>query len=280
MAAAWHQRGAAIHGLVRSPPSAEQLDKLGGNAIEADLDAPDTLPTLPAEGALVYYCAPPPGGEGEEDPRLGAVLERMTGQHPARFIYISTSGVYGDCRGAWVTEETPANPQTGRSRRRWSAEQALSAWAAAHDVDYLILRVPAIYGPHRLPLKRIEHGEPVVRMRESPWTNRIHIDDLARVCVAMADKGERRGVYNVSDGHPTKMTAYFNRVADFFGLPRPPAISLTEAQAQMSDTMYAFWCESRRVDNSKMRRTLDMPLVYPNLEAGLAACAQAGRDEA
>jgi nucleoside-diphosphate-sugar epimerase len=191
---------------------------------------------------------------------------------PARIVYISTTGVYGDCQGEWVTEETPTHPRSTRGARRLDAETALLDWHRTSGVPVVILRVPGIYGPGRLPLERITQGTPVVREEEAPYSNRIHADDLARVCVAAADRGRAGELYNISDGQPTTMTDYFYRIADALDLPRPPAVSMAEARKQLTPGMVSFLEESRRIDNRKMREKLGMELLYPNLESGLPTC--------
>jgi len=267
----WRRRGFPVSAVVRSVASADRLREAGIHTRAADLDDPDTLGPVRADDAIVYYFAPPPP-HGSGDPRLGGVLERIQGQHLRQLIYISTSGVYGNCRGAWVTEDTPANPATDRGRRRWAAERQLQHWSRENTVPTHILRVPGIYGPKRLPLDRIRQGQPVVDEKESPFTNRIHVDDLVQVCVVCAERCPDSAVFNVSDGHPTTMTDYFYRVADAFGLARPPVVSLEEARERMSPAVYSFWQESRRLDNQKMLEVLGVTLKYPTLEEGLADC--------
>jgi len=190
-------------------------------------------------------------------------------QAPAKVVYISTSGVYGDCGGDWVTEETPVNPQTSRAKRRLDAETALSTWGAQVGTAVVILRVTGIYGPGRLPLARLQQGHPVLVEAESPPTNRIHADDLAAVCVAAADRAAGGEIFNVSDGQPGTMTQYFNAAADLLGLPRPPQVSMAQAQQVMSPMMLSYLTETRRMDNRKLREQLGVTLRYPELESGL-----------
>ena len=263
------QRGHHIMALARSPTNAKRLQAQGITVIEGDLDDPHSLSNVTAFGALVYYFAPPPG-EGETDPRMENFLAALNGPQPAKLVYLSTSGVYGDCKGAWVTEETPVNPQTSRARARLAAETTLSLWSASHNIPSVILRVGGIYGPDRLPIERIQQGVPVVRVEECPYTNRIHADDLTTVCIA-AERGTPGAIYNVSDGNPSTMTDYFNAVADYLNLPRPPQISLAEAQKVLSPGILSYLNESRRMDNRRMLNELGVTLRYPNLEAGLAA---------
>lgn len=236
-----------------------------------DLDRPLSLAGLPVADAIVFYLAPPPD-TGSGDPRMRTFLGTLRPDGPpARIVYISTSGVYGDRQGAWVSEDTPPAPTTDRARRRLDAETALLDWHRSSGVPVVILRVGGIYGPGRLPLERLRRGEPVVREEEAPYTNRIHADDLAYVCILAAQRGRPGAIYNVSDGKPTTMTDYFKKVADKYGLPRPPQISLAEARTRLSPAMLSYIEESRRLDTRRLREELGVELRYSNLAAGLAA---------
>jgi nucleoside-diphosphate-sugar epimerase len=266
-------RGQHVTGVVRSPASAGQLRALGIDALCLDLDAGARY--LPGSGGGVSglcYFAPPPSS-GVQDTRMRGVLEVLDNtSRPQRIVYISTSAVYGDCRGDWITEEQPVQPATSRGLRRLDAERQLQAWAAHHHVEWVILRVPGIYGPGKLPLERLRKGLPVLREADSPYTNRIHADDLAAICVAALDSEHHDAVYNVSDGHPSTMTDYFFRVADAAGLPRPPVVAREEAQLVLSEGMLSFLQDSRRMSNKKLLRDLRVTLRYPDLETGLRSC--------
>lgn len=262
-------RGAIVAGLVRDDAGAERLRRYDITPVSGDLDDPATLAGLPTAGRLIFYMAPPPGG-GMLDPRLRNFCAAIgAGQAPAKVVYLSTSGVYGDCGEGWVTEATPVNPQTSRARRRVDAETVLQEWGAALGVPVVVLRVTGIYGPGRLPLARLQQGHPVLREAESPPTNRIHADDLATVCLAAADQGEASDVFNVSDGQPGTMSQYFNTAADLLGLPRPPQVSLAEARQVMTPMMLSYLTETRRMDNRLMLERLGVTLRYPDLESGL-----------
>ncbi len=246
--------------------------------VQGDLDRPVTLPDLPTRDARVYYFAPPPPS-GTADPRLGNFLASIAPDAlPARIVLISTSGVYGDCHGEWVTEDRPPRPDADRARRRLDAEQQLRAWGEAHARPVVILRVPGIYGPGRLPEERLRAGEPVLCEEESPWSNRVHIEDLVRACLAAGERNRPAAVYNISDGHPTTMTDYFNRVADVLGLKRPPPITLAQARAELSEGMQSYLAESKRLDNRRMREELGVEPRYPDLKQGLAACVAEDAD--
>jgi nucleoside-diphosphate-sugar epimerase len=266
--------GQRVAALARSEATASALRQRGLEALRGDLDAPASLSGLPAHVPVLYYFAPPPA-TGEGDPRLSALLAALPADAlPERAVYISTSGVYGDCGGAWVDEDWPLNPRTDRARRRAAAERALLDWGGLRGVACVVLRVPGIYGPDRLPKERLRRGLPVVDEREAPYSNRIHADDLAQACCAAARRGRAGAAYNASDGHPTTMTDYFQRVADALGLPRPPAIGMEQARRTFSPGMLSFLDESKRLDNRRMLSELGVALRYPDLASGLAACQE------
>lgn len=272
------EEGAAVAVLTRSREKAARFREQGIEALVGNLDQPDTLVGLPTRGRVVFYFAPPPGG-GITDPRVRAFCAAVRpGDEPAKVVYLSTSGVYGDCGDRPVTEETPANPQTSRAKRRYDAESVFRAWGEERGVAVVILRVTGIYGPGRLPLQQLTSGQPVLLESEARLTNRIHADDLARVCLAAAARGEAGEIFNVSDGHPGTMTEYFNAVADALGMPRPRQVTLAEARQVMAPLMYSYVTESRRLDNGKMLARLGVELRYPTLAAGLKASLPATTD--
>lgn len=261
-----------VSGCVRSKESAAALDRSGIRAVTVDLDRPAAKSGWAYGFDAVFYFAPPPP-QGEQDLRMQAFLQALDVEaSPRRIVYISTSAVYGDCQGAWISESQAVNPATARGQRRLDAEQHLMAWCDAHDVQWILLRVPGIYGPGKLPLARLRKGTPVLREEDSPYTNRVHADDLAHVCVAAMKGSHANTVYNVSDGHPSNMTDYFFKVADAAGLPRPPTVSRVEAQELLSAGMLSFLKDSRRMSNSKMLAELAVTLRYPDLDAGLPSC--------
>jgi len=271
VAARYLAAGRQVVGVVRSEGSAALLDAAGIEPRIADLANPP-LPALPLAGADLFYFAPPPP-KGEQDPLVANLIRHFDHcGRPRRVVYISTTGVYGDCGGAWVDEMRPVNPVAPRAKRRWDAECAWQAWREASDGEIVILRVPGIYGPDRLPLERLRAGLPLVCEAEAPYTNRIHAEDLADVCVAAMRRGRSGEVYNAGDGHPGTMTDYFNRIADRAGLPRPPQIPLVAAAERLSEGMLSYMRESRRLDNRKLREDLGVVLRYPSLEEGLPSC--------
>jgi len=273
----WLQRGLPVHGLARSETCAEAMWAAGITPQHADLDLAESLAGLVlAPHTLLYYFAPPPG-TGKMDPRMSRFIAALSAaavpssdSHlPERVVLISTSGVYGDHQGGHVNEDTPPNPQVDRARRRLDAEQQLRAFGVERQVPVVVLRVGGIYGPDRLPIKRLQQRVPMVHEHLSPQTNRIHADDLAQVCVAAAQRGRSGAIYNVSDGTHSNMTEYFTAVADHLGLPQPPLVEWSEAERTLSAGMMSYLKESRHMDNQRMLRELGVQLRYPNLAAGL-----------
>jgi nucleoside-diphosphate-sugar epimerase len=255
-------QGHHVTGIVRSDATAQHLREQQHEVLVHDLDSDVALPIA---ASIIYYFAPPPLN-GSTDPRLRRVLAKLV--HGVRIVYISTSGVYGDCAGRWIDEDEPLKPVSERARRRLDAEHALATWGG----DYVILRVPGIYGPGRLPRERLQKNLPVVRESESPFTNRIHADDLANVAIKAAERGEAGAAYNVSDGQPTTMCDYFTRCATLLQLPPPPQISLEEARRVFTPAMWSFMEESKRLLTTRLRAQLDFVPRYASLEQGLAAC--------
>lgn len=269
--------------LVRSGKSESRLHAAGIRTLRIDLDgAPDPAgqPQLAAaaDHAAVVYLVPPPDS-GATDPRLDAFLEQVSGSTPAVFVYISTTGVYGDADGATVDERTPVAPVNDRSRRRVAAESAARGWCAARGVRCVILRVPGIYGPHRLPLERLQRGEPALRDEDAGPGNRIHVDDLVAAVVAAIDNPPAQGIYNVTDGDHSSTTSYLQLTAAAAGLPPPVLVSKAEARERIPPGMLSFLLESRRVDNRRMCDELGLLLQYPTLRSGIVASLAEMRKE-
>jgi nucleoside-diphosphate-sugar epimerase len=262
--------------LVRSEEHGGKLEQLGYRTIIATLDDPAGMPVLETTGGeVLLYCVPPPGG-GLFDTRARNFCASLAlSAPPAKIVYLSATSVYSETNGGVVTEDSPTTPASAMGKRRLDAEAAFREFGAAHGTSVVILRISGIYGPGRLPLIQISQGQPLLREEESGPSNRIHADDLARICLAAAEKGGDGDIFNVSDGHPGSMTSYFNAAADALGMPRQPQVALEEARQAMSPLMFSYVSESRVVDNSRMLERLDIRLRYPTLAEGLPASVQA-----
>ncbi len=188
---------------------------------------------------------------------------------PRRVVYLGTSGVYGDCGGAYVDESRAVAPQSDRARRRADAESALAEWGSARGVEIVILRVPGIYAADRLPLERLRKGTPVLRAEDDGYTNHIHADDLAAICVRALERDAPAGVYNASDDSELKMGDWFDLVADRHGLQRPPRIARADAERLIPPALLSFMRESRRLVNRRLKDALGIALRYPTVFEGV-----------
>jgi nucleoside-diphosphate-sugar epimerase len=244
-----------------------------------DLDHPQTLAGLPPADA-VLHCAPPPSSEAT-DTRTANLLSALESHRilPTRFVYISTSGVYGDCGGALVDESREVNPQSARARRRVDAERQLARWCAAHGTALVVLRAPGIYAVDRLPVARLRAGTPVLRDADDVYTNHIHADDLAAICARALDDRAPTGIYNASDDTQLKMGDWLDLVADVAGLGRPQRIARDEAEGRIPVELLSFMNESRRLDNTRLKQTLGVQLRYPTVREGLRHERAAGADQ-
>jgi len=227
-----------------------------------DLDRP----LEPRTAQALLHCVPPPAS-GDGDPRTAHLLEALRGVR--RIVYISTSGVYGNCEGALVDEARPVNPQTGRGRRRADAEGQLQRWSAEHGVALVILRAPGIYASDRLPIERLRAGTPVLRTEDDVYTNHIHADDLAAAAVRALELDAPPGIYNVADDSDLRMGDWMDLVAGHAGLPKPPRVPRSRIAEHVPPHLLSFMNESRRLDNRRMKAVLGVKLRYPTVHEGL-----------
>jgi nucleoside-diphosphate-sugar epimerase len=244
-----------------------------------DLDRPESLAALAAADAVLHCAPPPPAGDSDtRTANLLIALER-TRILPSRFVYVGTSGVYGDCGGALVDETRLPNPQSARAKRRADAESRLALWCKSRAIALVVLRAPGIYAADRLPLERLRAGMPVLRDADDVYSNHIHADDLAAICARALDEDAPAGTYNASDDSEMKMGDWFDLVADRAGLPRPPRIARAEAAGRLPAELLSFMSESRRLGNARLKQALGIRLRYPTVREGLKHALLAGTHE-
>jgi hypothetical protein len=241
--------------------------------ISFDLDKPELQPLYNPEiynQSSILYLVPPPA-TGKTDPRMRNFLTLIEQSEylPKKIILISTTGVYGQCDGVWVDETFAVNPQVDRAYRRADAEKQLQDYCTEKSITCTILRVSGIYAEDKLPLERIKKQLPIVNESDSPYSNRIHAEDLSNICCQSLEQNHP-GVFNCSDSSPTTMYDYFTRLADSFHLTKPPVINMQQAQSQLSPGMLSYMQESRRISNKKLLQTFKLKLNYPSLDSFLS----------
>lgn len=244
----------------------------GAQPIWADLDDVASLRRLAGLAERIVYLAPPPG-QGQRDTRTRrflAVLRRPK-IGPKQIIYLSTSGVYGDCAGAMVSETRPPRPTNARAERRLDAETEWRRFGAQSGARVSVLRVPGIYARERLPLERLQKNLPALCAADDVFTNHIHADDLARLICATLRYGAPNRIYNASDDSALKMGDYFDLVADHFALPRAPRLAQEDAEKALSPLQFSFMRESRRLDNRRIKEELKAQLHFAHVALGLKA---------
>jgi nucleoside-diphosphate-sugar epimerase len=270
--------GVRVLALTSSPQRVPALRSAGVVPLRGDLDRPRSLARLAALGDRVLHLAPPANeeqGEWWRDRRTQALLAALRRRTPpAAFVYASTSGVYGDCQGERVAEARPLAPHTPRAQRRADAERQVRVFARGAQVRASLLRIPGIYAPDRAggtPRERLLKGTPVLQARDDVYTNHIHADDLARALLAALWRGRPQRAYNACDDSALKMGDYFDLAADLYGLPRPARVPRAAAREQLPLLVLSFMSESRRLDNTRMKRELRVALRYPQVADGLQA---------
>jgi nucleoside-diphosphate-sugar epimerase len=269
------QRHVRVVALTSSPARVAALRDQGVTPVVGNLDTPATLQRLAGWATRVLHLAPPPL-QGSTDPRTLALTRMlMRRSAPLSVVYGSTSGVYGDCAGAWVDESRSVNPITPRAQRRVDAEARVRHVGRLRSsaVRVSVLRIPGIYAPDReggTPRERLLRGTPVLAREDDVFTNHIHADDLARACQLALWRGQSQRVYNVNDDSRLLMGDYFDMAADLYGLAKPPRIRRTQAQTELPAMQLSFMSESRRMVNTRMKRELRLQLRYPDTQSGLA----------
>jgi len=265
----------ALMALTSSPARWPELRAQGITPLHGNLDDTKTLRRLAGLATRIVHLAPPPNDKpnSRDDPRTRALLQSLRLRSlPQALVYGSTSGVYGDCKGAEIDETRAVNPHTVRAWRRVDAEGTLRLFGRAAGVRAHILRIPGIYAPDReggTPRGRLLKGTPVLNPCDDVYTNHIHADDLARICIAALWRGKPQRVTHACDDTRLKMGDYFDLAADLYGLPRPPRMARDAAHGELPLVLLSFMSESRQLDNTRLKNELKVTLRYPTVANGL-----------
>lgn len=251
-----------VFAVTSQPERRDELRAAGAIPIVADLDRPESLARLARLASHIVHLAPP-RQEGVTDRRSRSLTAILPDR--ASMVYVSTTGVYGDCGGALVDETRTVNPQNARARRRVDAERVLRKWARRSGSRLAILRVPGIYAADRLPIERLKKGTPALLLDDDVYTNHIHADDLARIIEAALFHGNSCRVYHAVDDSQLKMGDYFDAVADAFRLPKPPRLPRAALQKEVSPMLLSFMSESRKLSNARIKSELGIRLRHPHV---------------
>jgi len=260
-----------IIGTVRSAERAAALnadapDRLKVVVFGGKIPSPELEQTIgQADTALV--CIPQ---TEDGDPVLAAFGEKLAASRLRSVVYLSTIGVYGDRGGAWVDENTPAQPDTARGRQRLLAERRWQEFGMRSGAAVAILRLAGIYGPGRNALVQIAHGTARRIVKPGQVFNRIHASDIAQA-IDTAFTHNAAGIFNITDDGPGPPEDPIVFAAGLLGREPPTQISFETAAPSMSPLALSFWQECRRVRNDKLKRELGVTLLYPTYREGLTA---------
>lgn len=260
-----------LFAVTSRPERHAELRAAGAIPLTADLDQPHTLGRLAGLASYIVHLAPP-RPEGESDTRSRNLIAILPDK--SRLVYVSTTGVYGDCGGAMFDETRPVSANNPRAKRRVAAERMLRAWAVRSQSSLSILRVPGIYAADRLPLERLKKATPALTPEDDVYTNHIHADDLAMLIRLALFRAAPNRVYHAVDDSDLKMGDYFDLVADHFNLPRPPRLPRAELSRQISPVLLSFMSESRRLKNKRIIDELAASLTYATVAQGVSCAAR------
>jgi len=244
--------------------------KMDADKIRLDLDTGEGLEALSDQHWDRCYYLAPPDARAKIDHRLNRFLQAFEHQPLKNIVYFSTTAVYGNPEGQWVTEHSPLRPANQRGVLRVDAEEQLKTYSQSRNSNLSILRVAGIYGPDRLPLTKLRQGCTAIKPEQAPFSNRIHVSDLAIIAIAAMNTTQGIEVYNVADGQPTTSTEYLQTIARAFNLPMPSLIDIKDAASFFSPMALSFLADNKRVDNHKILTKLNIALKFPDLRSSLA----------
>lgn len=247
--------------VIGTTRSADRARAFAAGGVEPLL-LPGTLaPALARASHILTSVAPDASG----DPILRDHAAELHAARPEWVGYLSTTAVYGDHQGGWVSEDTPLTPATPRGQARVAAE---TAWGAL-GLPVHIFRLAGIYGPGRGPFEKVRDGTARRIIKPGQVFSRIHVDDIAQVLAASMQHPRPGSVYNLCDDDPAPPEDVIAHAAELLGLPLPPAIPYD--QADLTPMARSFYAESKRVRNDRIKSDLGITLLHPTYRQGLAA---------
>ncbi len=265
--------GFTVSGTTRSAEKAETLRALGIEPVVYDgmTLSEELVADMASTTHVVQSIAP--GKDGDPlfragSPALSALMPKLKWAG-----YLSTVGVYGDHKGAWVDEETALNPVSVRSIERVEAENHWLAFGKASGIPVAVLRLAGIYGPGRNALRNVEEGTARRLIKQDQVFNRIRVEDIGSSALFLSQKG-LGGIWNITDDEPGPPQDVVAEAARLMGLPTPPDIPFETAE--LSPMARSFYGENKRVSNARLRAA-GFEFRFPNYRQSLAELHVSGR---
>ncbi|UWQ95847.1 SDR family oxidoreductase [Rhodobacteraceae bacterium M385] len=257
--------------IIATTRSAEKAAQMQG--VTPRIFPGDDLRQDVAEATHILISAGPQDGR---DPVLAELRDAFAAAKPEWVGYLSTTGVYGDHQGGWVTEDTPLTPTSVRGEARVATEGEWLELYRDHGLPVHIFRLAGIYGPGRGPFAKVRSGNARRVVKENQVFSRTHIDDIAQVLLASIARPNPGAAYNVCDDQPAPPQDVIAHAAKLLGLPIPPEVAFEDAE--MTPMGRSFYSESKRVDNTRIKEELGVKLLYPDYDTGLTALLSAERE--
>jgi len=217
----------------------------------------------------VLSCIPP--DKNGEDPVLKSLQGKLQSLSPEWVGYLSTTGVYGDTKGDWVSEIDEPNPFQNRSHKRLNCEKE---WIES-GLPVQIFRLPGIYGPGRSTFEAIKNKKIRVISKKNQVFSRIHVADIANAIIYLLQNKNSLKFYqfiNIADDEPCSQLEIIQYCYDLLGLTMPKPILFEDVKDALSPIAKSFWIENRRVSNKLLCETLGYKLIYKNFKLGLKNC--------
>ena len=259
--------------IIATTRTAEKAERLKTTEVEPVLFPGHDLSDLLGEATHVLVSA---GPNEHGDPVLNAVKDTIQA-NAARYDWVgnlSTTGVYGDHKGAWIDEDTPLTPSTQRGTWRKEAEEE---WQSIPGLPLHIFRLAGIYGPGRGPFAKVRKGTARRVIKEGQVFSRIHVEDIAQVVEASIHQPNPGRAYNLCDNDPAPPQDVIGYSAELLNMPVPDPILFEDAE--MTPMARSFYAESKRVRNDRIKEELGVSLMYPDYRTGLQALLAAERDD-
>ena len=230
----------------------------------------DLLPDELFKGVTHILSCMPPNKDGS-DPLLSKLENKLLDLDLEWAGYLSTTGVYGNTFGEWVSENDPANPVQERSKRRLLCEEK---WINT-SLPTQIFRLPGIYGPGRSTLDSILKKNIKVIFKKDQVFSRVHVSDIANAIIYLILNQNKFAFYkiiNIADDNPCSQIEVIRYSYQLLRMQMPEQIDFEEAKKNLSPIALSFWEENRRVSNSLLCKELGYQLIYKDYKSGLQNC--------